>query len=170
MGTEKSITVFDVAIAWGARADEDGGVSGAEFARLGLPLVGGCEACGATIAAYNACPSRTGFLRCAASCIDGLGFATVAEFEAFDRDDEVAPDEPTPPGAWEEINAYTQDDGSIEAVVTTNDNLDRGGPSEYAQWTVRYRNREEFDRHAGRSRTGISGIRVSIWLDGEEVK
>lgn len=78
-----SVTILDVAKARGAREDERGGINGAEFARVGLPIIGGCQFCGATVAAYNACPSQSGYLRCANGCIDNDGFETVAEFEAW---------------------------------------------------------------------------------------
>lgn len=57
-------------------------LTGADFERVELPMLGGCEACGASVAAYNACPSTTGYLRCANGCIDGLGYATVQEADA----------------------------------------------------------------------------------------
>lgn len=79
------VTIMDVALAWGAEADEAGGMTGEAFDRLGLPFLGGCEGCEATIAAYNAYPSRSGFLRCD-DCVgvgdpDHLGYATVRAFE-----------------------------------------------------------------------------------------
>lgn len=52
------ITVLDLALHRGATADEDGSINGAEFERVGLPICGGCERCEASIAAYNAFPSR----------------------------------------------------------------------------------------------------------------
>lgn len=52
--------------------------TGQDFEDAGLPILGGCEGCGATIAAYNAYPSKTGFLRCA-DCIADLGWGTVQE-------------------------------------------------------------------------------------------
>jgi hypothetical protein len=53
--------------------------SGQDFADAGLPIMGGCEVCGASIACYNACPSKTGYLRCADGCIGDLGYMTVEE-------------------------------------------------------------------------------------------
>jgi|GEM_PF-3033727 len=44
----------------------------------GLPMLGGCEICGATIAPYNAYPSRSGYWRCA-QCIGDTGWLTVVE-------------------------------------------------------------------------------------------
>ena len=74
----KPVTVLELAKFRGAK-DDDGSISGGEFARVGLPIMGGCEVCEATIAAYNACPSKTGYLRCANGCIADLGWYDVAE-------------------------------------------------------------------------------------------
>lgn len=76
------VTILDVAKARGVQEGEHG-ISGGEFDRVGLPMMGGCEVCGATVAAYNACPSTTGYLRCRSGCIYEDGFATVEAFEAW---------------------------------------------------------------------------------------
>lgn len=52
-------------------------ITGGDFERAGLPIMGGCEICHATIAAYNACPSTSGYLRCAADCIGDDGYESV---------------------------------------------------------------------------------------------
>jgi hypothetical protein len=49
---------------------------------VGLPFFGGCQVCHASIACFNAYPSKTNYLRCR-SCIGGLGFATTDEFETW---------------------------------------------------------------------------------------
>jgi hypothetical protein len=85
-----TITVLDVALAWGAKQDDDGSINGAEFDRVGLPLFGGCQCCHASIAAYNAYPSQSGFLRCE-DCIGDMGFNTVKEFENWDREPNEGP-------------------------------------------------------------------------------
>lgn len=54
-------------------------VTGSDFEEAGLPMLGGCQVCAATIAAYNACPSRSGYIRCAAGCIGDSGWTTVEE-------------------------------------------------------------------------------------------
>jgi hypothetical protein len=46
----------------------------------GVDILGGCQSCHATIAAYNAYPSTSGYWRCA-DCIGDTGFATVADFK-----------------------------------------------------------------------------------------
>ena len=53
--------------------------NGADFEEAELPIMGGCQCCGATVAAYNACPSTSGYLRCAGGCIGEDGFATARE-------------------------------------------------------------------------------------------
>jgi hypothetical protein len=50
-----------------------------DFARAGVDILGGCEYCGATLAAYNAYPSKSGYWRCA-GCIGSDGFPTVENF------------------------------------------------------------------------------------------
>lgn len=79
------LTVYELALELGAE-EIDGRIDGAEFARLGLPVFAGCGRCGASLAAFNAFPSSTGFIRCG-DCIDGLGFATVEEFRRYSDGD-----------------------------------------------------------------------------------
>lgn len=38
--------------------------TGEDFAAVGIPILGGCQRCGATIAAYNAHPQKNGFWAC----------------------------------------------------------------------------------------------------------
>src|ERR1700748_2315983 len=47
----------------------------------GVDILGGCQGCHATIAAYNAYPSTSGYWRCA-DCIGNDGYAPVAAFTA----------------------------------------------------------------------------------------
>jgi hypothetical protein len=54
-------------------------MNGADYQEAGLPIMGGCEHCGASIAAYNAYPSTSGYLRCA-DCIGPDGYATADAF------------------------------------------------------------------------------------------
>jgi hypothetical protein len=60
-------------------AEEPSGLSGADYAAVALEILGGCEICGASIAAYNACPSRSGYWRCANGCIADEGWASAIE-------------------------------------------------------------------------------------------
>jgi hypothetical protein len=55
--------------------------NGADFEAAQLPIMGGCEVCGATVAAYNAGPSTSGYIRCLNGCIGDDGFATTDEAE-----------------------------------------------------------------------------------------
>lgn len=75
------ITILQIAKARGVHVDEHGCIDGAEFERVGLPLMGGCYYCHATIAAYNAYPGRNGYWHCADCINDDAGYQTVAEFE-----------------------------------------------------------------------------------------
>lgn len=56
--------------------------SAADYYAAGLDILGGCEICSASIAAYNACPSRSGFWRCWNGCIGDDGYKTVEEADA----------------------------------------------------------------------------------------
>lgn len=73
-----SITILELA---SHRLGRDAS-NGADFAEAELPIMGGCECCGASIAAYNACPSKSGYLRCANGCIGDAGWDDVIEAEA----------------------------------------------------------------------------------------
>jgi hypothetical protein len=77
-----SITILDVAKARGVKEDANGAISGAEFERVGLPFLGGCQHCGESLAAYNMYPTKTGFVACEVHA-EGIGFSTIEEFEAF---------------------------------------------------------------------------------------
>lgn len=78
------VSVLGIAQARGVQA-EAGRISAGEFARLGLPLISGCERCHATLGPGDAYPTRTGFIQCG-DCLEGsdLGFISVADFEAFE--------------------------------------------------------------------------------------
>jgi hypothetical protein len=79
------------------------------------------------------------------------------------------PPEPSEPHAWQRYDATTNPDGSIQAWCATNDNLDRGHPSEHATWAFTFRDRPSFVRGVGGgSRQGI-GCRVTVTLDGREL-
>lgn len=76
------ITILDVAIARGAHVNADGSINGSEFERLRLPIISGCRFCSETLGAYNAYPSKNGFICCGAHA-EGIGFETTDEFEEF---------------------------------------------------------------------------------------
>lgn len=70
------------AVAEARGVPRDGG-SEPDYADVGLALLGSCKSCHATVAAYNAYPSRDGWWRCADCITDDLGFPTVDEFERW---------------------------------------------------------------------------------------
>lgn len=72
------VTIRDLAVYRGA-VEVEGSINGAEFDRVGLEIIGGCGVCGATLAAYNGCPSKSGVWKCLNGCIDGDGWDDVAE-------------------------------------------------------------------------------------------
>lgn len=81
-------TILDIAKARGVEEDENGGINGAEFARVGLPLMGGCQVCNATIAAYNAYPGINGYL-VGSCCVEEVEvFETIAAFENWMGEEE----------------------------------------------------------------------------------
>lgn len=57
-------------------------------------------------------------------------------------------------------------DGRIQGWCRTNDNLDRGIPTEYAEWEVTYRDQAHMTQSTGLTHVGISGVRVEVRLDG----
>lgn len=77
-----SVTILDVAKARGAEVGEDGSINMGAFEEVGLQIMGGCITCEASIAAYNAFPSRCGYW-CCADCVGDSGFKTVELFEEF---------------------------------------------------------------------------------------
>lgn len=73
----KPITVMDLAMHRGAQ-EIDGGINASEFWRVGLDIIGGCRRCGASIAAYNAHPTKSGFWACS-DCVGDDGWDSVEE-------------------------------------------------------------------------------------------
>lgn len=72
-----SITILELATY---RLGRDAS-TGADFEEAGLQIMGGCGGCGASLAAYNAYPSRDGYWRCS-DCIEDDGWETVEEANA----------------------------------------------------------------------------------------
>ena len=73
------VTIMDLAKYRGIVGDDEGGYNFQAFEDVGLPAMGGCAVCGACIAAYNACPSKSGYLKCASGCIGEDGWESAAE-------------------------------------------------------------------------------------------
>jgi len=74
-----SITVLDLALHRGAEEGDNGSITMGEVEKTGLPFFGGCQCCGASIACYNAYPSKSGYLKCGSCIDDNSGFETVEE-------------------------------------------------------------------------------------------
>lgn len=87
--------------------------------------------------------------------------------ENWDIDDEPPCDDA--PRAYHRKDATTRPDGTIEVFESTNDNLDHGVPSEYADWTWIAPNLEAFKKRAGQSGYGVSGVKVTVELDGRMI-
>lgn len=72
--------------------------------------------------------------------------------------------------AYIRYDMRTRADGVILGWVQTNDNNDDGYPDGTTEeWETSFKTRADFDRRVGRNRTGISGIKVIVVLDGEEL-
>lgn len=78
-----AITVLELAQFRGAKETADGGYTMGSIEDTGLPFMGGCGRCGATVAAYNAAPSKRGYLMCAEGCVGSEGFDSVEEANRF---------------------------------------------------------------------------------------
>lgn len=71
-----AITVLALALFRGAKPETTGSISMGAIEATGLPFMGGCSVCGATVSAANSCPSRSGYLKCERGCIGDDGFET----------------------------------------------------------------------------------------------
>lgn len=71
-------TIYDVAVAANPGLRGRASLTGADFAALGLPMLGGCCMCGATIAAYNAHPGISGYL-VGSCCVEQCDVASTIE-------------------------------------------------------------------------------------------
>lgn len=82
----KTITIHELAVARTENPPADAW-TGQDYADVGLSILGGCEVCGGTCAAYNGHPSRSGYWRCS-DCIGDAGFATTEDYERWEREGE----------------------------------------------------------------------------------
>lgn len=75
-----AITIYELAEFRLGREPE----TGADYNEAKLQILGGCGVCGASIAAYNAFPSQSGFWKCG-DCIgdDGWDDLEAANFDIF---------------------------------------------------------------------------------------
>ncbi len=81
----------------------------------------------------------------------------------YDEEDEE--EEVAEPLAWQTYEILTTDEGAV-VYTDTNDNYDLGYPGSYAHWEMHFRSVEAALRHTGKSRVGVSGVRVTVTLDG----
>lgn len=72
---------------------------------------------------------------------------------------------------WHRIRADTLPSGEVIAHHSTNDDDDDGYPDGHTtEWTINYGSRAQFDKCCGVCRVGISGIIVTVTLDGKELR
>ena len=79
------LTIFDIALALDRQAGivhPDDRMTGADLDRLRLPMFGGCAICEASLAAFNAVPTRSGFLACEDCASPEAGYETLVDFLA----------------------------------------------------------------------------------------
>lgn len=69
------------------------------------------------------------------------------------------------PASRHTIHGHTGPEGQVQAQHWTNDNLDRGYPSENATWMQTYGSVHSFREVCGVTRQGF-GCYVEVWLDG----
>lgn len=73
--------------------------------------------------------------------------------------------------AFHRIDITSHDDGSATAWCITNDNDDDGYPDgTTAEWRIEHASVADALRHHGKCRVGISGIVVTVLLDGLRVE
>lgn len=73
--------------------------------------------------------------------------------------------------AYLHYHGYLRQDGTVAVEAVTNDNNDDGLPDgKTVEWPLEFKSVEEFRNHCGRSRIGISGIKVVVRLNGREVR
>ena len=71
--------------------------------------------------------------------------------------------------SYQRYDLSTQPDGTIRGRTFTNDNLDRGYPTEYSEWAVDFRDFNHMKERTRLSHIGVSGTVVTVVLDGREV-
>lgn len=88
------VTILELAKYRGLQVSEDESFSMGDINAVGLEIMGGCEICQASIACYNAYPSRSGYWRCE-DCIGDEGYETVETASAAIFEDAPKPQEVT---------------------------------------------------------------------------
>jgi len=74
-----AVTSLAIAIHLGAKPTPEGHYTMGSIESVGIPFMGGCVNCEASIACYNAYPSKCGYLMCKDCIGDTNGFDTVEE-------------------------------------------------------------------------------------------
>ena len=64
----------------------------------------------------------------------------------------------------------TQGDEAIIHTETNDDNDDGYPDGHWESWTLSYPSVEQALKHTGKCRVGVSGVIVTVTLDGEEVR
>lgn len=73
--------------------------------------------------------------------------------------------------AFHRVEIYSRPDGSAVAECQTNDDDDDGVPDgRTAEWTLEHKTIEQALKQHGKCRVGISGIVVTVCLDGNRVE
>lgn len=74
------------------------------------------------------------------------------------------------PQTWTEYGIFTEDDGTYSVYASTNDDNDDGYPdANVTEWRLSYPNLEAALKITGKTRTGLYGQPVRVFLDGEKV-
>jgi hypothetical protein len=73
--------------------------------------------------------------------------------------------------AWQTYEIFSEDEfGKIRVLAMTNDDDDDGYPDgTIERWWMEFSTVEQALKHCGKSRVGISGVRVTVFLDGREI-
>lgn len=87
-----------------------------------------------------------------------------SDFPPYDE-----PDEDDGLATWQTYDVVPDGAGGAHVHAATNDNLDTGYPSEFAEWHLHFRRLADALRHTGVCRTGVSGVRVTVTLNGERL-
>lgn len=74
----RPVSILDLAEYRGLHKAPDGSSTAEDFAAVGLAIFGGCVSCHASLAAYNAYPSKSGYWKCD-ECIGPDGWFDVEE-------------------------------------------------------------------------------------------
>ena len=77
-------------------------------------------------------------------------------------------DEYFAPKVWHTYDVVDDGQGGANVHCGTNDNFDMGYPSQTEYWDLHFNRVEDALKHAGFSRTGVYGGKVTVTYNGEE--